>query len=63
MSNEAWIVEGVRTPIGAMSGSMAAVTAAQLGATCITGVLSRAKVDGGRVDEVVMGNVLGAGQG
>jgi acetyl-CoA C-acetyltransferase len=63
MSNDAWIVEGVRTPIGAMSGAMAAVPASQLGATCIQAVLSRAKVDGGRVDEVVMGNVLGAGQG
>src|SRR3954454_11296891 len=63
MSNEAWIVEGVRTPIGAMSGGLSAVTASQLGATCIQTVLSRAKVDGGKVDEVVMGNVLGAGQG
>jgi acetyl-CoA C-acetyltransferase len=63
MSNEAWIVEGVRTPIGAMSGGLSAVTASQLGATCIQAVLSRAKVDGGEVDEVVMGNVLGAGQG
>src|SRR3954471_7566445 len=63
MSNQAWIVEGVRTPIGAMSGSLAAVTASQLGATCIQAVLSRSKVDGARVDEVVMGNVLGAGQG
>src|SRR5258708_35241183 len=63
MSNEAWIVAGVRSPMGAMSGALAAVPAAQLGATCIQAVLSRAKVDGGRVDEVIMGNVLGAGQG
>jgi acetyl-CoA C-acetyltransferase len=63
MSNEAWIVAGVRTPIGAMNGALAAVPAPQLGATCIKAVLSRAGVDGGRVDEVIMGNVLGAGQG
>jgi acetyl-CoA C-acetyltransferase len=63
MSNESWIVEGVRTPIGAMSGALAAVTAAQLGSTCIQAVLSRAKLEGGQVDEVIMGNVLGAGQG
>jgi acetyl-CoA C-acetyltransferase len=63
MSNEAWIVEGVRTPIGAMSGSLAAVPAVQLGATCIQAVLARTKVDGGRIDDVIMGNVLGAGQG
>jgi acetyl-CoA C-acetyltransferase len=63
MSNEALIVEGVRTPIGAMSGSLAAVPATQLGATCIQAVLARTKVDGSRIDEVIMGNVLGAGQG
>jgi acetyl-CoA C-acetyltransferase len=63
MSNEAWIVEGARTPIGAMGGALAAVAAPQLGATCVQAVLSRAKLDGGLVDEVVMGNVLGAGQG
>src|SRR3954453_9828723 len=63
MSNEAWIVEGVRTPIGAMGGALATVPAPQLGAACIQAVLSRARGDGGRVDEVVMGNVLGAGQG
>jgi acetyl-CoA C-acetyltransferase len=63
MSNEAWIVEGVRTPIGAMSGALAAVAAPQLGATCVQAVLARAKLDGGQVDEVIMGNVLGAGQG
>src|ERR1700722_11472922 len=63
MSNEAWIIDGVRTPIGAMSGALAAVPAAQLGATCIQAVLARTKVDSGRIDEVIMGNVLGAGQG
>ena len=63
MSNEAWILQGVRTPIGAMSGALAAVPAPQLGATCIQAVLARANVDGGRIDEVIMGNVLAAGQG
>ena len=63
MSNEAWIIEGVRTPIGAMSGALAAVSAAQLGSTCIQALLARTKLDAGRVDEVIMGNVLGAGQG
>src|SRR4051794_23539789 len=63
MNKEVWIAEGVRTPMGAMSGALAAVPAAQLGATCISAALTRAKVDGSRVDEVIMGNVLGAGQG
>jgi acetyl-CoA C-acetyltransferase len=46
-----------------MSGALAAVSASQLGATCIQAVLARTKLDPARVDEVVMGNVLGAGQG
>src|SRR5437660_1435968 len=37
--NEALIVAGVRTPIGAMSGALATVPAPQLGATCIKGLL------------------------
>jgi acetyl-CoA C-acetyltransferase len=63
MANEALIVDGVRTPIGAMNGALAGVSAAQLGSTCIKALLSRSKLEGGRVDEVIMGNVLGAGQG
>jgi acetyl-CoA C-acetyltransferase len=60
---EVLIVGGVRTPIGAMSGSLAAVPAPRLGATCVKAVLSRGGVEGGRVDEVIMGNVLAAGIG
>ncbi|MCA9213710.1 MAG: acetyl-CoA C-acyltransferase, partial [Planctomycetales bacterium] len=60
---EALIVSGARTPIGALSGSLAEVTAAELGATCIKEALLRAGIDGDEVDEVIMGNVVGAGQG
>jgi acetyl-CoA C-acetyltransferase len=49
--------------MGAMSGALAAVPAPQLGATCIQALLAAQKVDGARVDEVIMGNVLSAGQG
>jgi len=62
-SNLSVIVAGVRTPIGAMSGSLAAVPATQLGANCIKALLAKTRVPGGRVDEVVMGNVVGAGLG
>lgn len=62
-SSEAVIVAGVRTPIGAMSGSLAQVPAPQLGATCIKAVLARAGIPGTAVDEVIMGNVVGAGLG
>lgn len=63
MSHEALIVGGVRTPIGAMNGVLAAVSAPQLGAACIRALLARTGVDGGRIDEVIMGNVVGAGLG
>jgi acetyl-CoA C-acetyltransferase len=46
-----------------MSGALAAVPAAQLGATCIQALLARTKLEPAQVDEVIMGNVLGAGQG
>ncbi len=60
---EALIVSGVRTPIGALSGSLAEVPAVDLGAICIREALSRAGVGSDDVDEVIMGNVVGAGQG
>ena len=57
------IVSGVRTPIGNLGGSLAEVSAAELGAICIKEALQRAQLAGGDVDEVVMGNVVSAGQG
>ncbi len=60
---DALIVSGVRTPIGALSGSLAEVPAAELGAVCIKEALARAGVPAADVDEVIMGNVVGAGQG
>lgn len=59
----ALIVSGVRTPIGALNGSLAEVSATQLGAVCIREALARAGVPGAEVDEVIMGNVVAAGQG
>jgi len=57
------IVAGVRTPIGALGGSLAEVAAVDLGGLCIQEALRRAGVPGADVDEVIMGNVVGAGQG
>jgi len=57
------IVTGARTPIGAFSGSLASLTAPQLGAIAIRGALERAGVSAGDVDEVLFGNVLSAGIG
>jgi len=60
---EVVIVGAARTPIGSFLGSLAAVPAPRLGAAAIRAALSRAGVEPGAVDEVVMGNVLQAGVG
>jgi acetyl-CoA C-acetyltransferase len=51
----------VRTAIGAYNGSLRTVPATELGATAIRETLSRAGLEGERIDTVVMGNVIQAG--
>ena len=58
-----YLVSAARTPIGAFLGSLAAVSAPELGAVAIKGALSRAKLAADLVNEVYMGNVLSAGIG
>ncbi len=57
------IVGAVRTPIGAFNGGLSSLPAHMLGKVAIEGVLSRAKVAPGEVDEVVLGQILTAGEG
>ena len=57
------IVAAVRTPLGRFQGDLAPVTAPTLGAHVIRAALERAKLSPDRVDEVLMGCVLPAGQG
>ena len=63
MLKNVYLAGGVRTPHGAFNGSLAQVHPAHLGATVIKGTLAAAKVAPDDVDEVYMGNVLGAGLG
>jgi acetyl-CoA C-acetyltransferase len=63
MNDRSLIVTGVRTPIGAMSGALASVSAPQLGAACIKTMIARTGIPGETIDEVIMGNVIGAGLG
>jgi acetyl-CoA C-acetyltransferase len=58
-----FIVSAARTPIGAFLGSLSSVKATDLGATAIRGALTRGKLSGDAIDEVLMGNVLSAGLG
>lgn len=57
------IVGMARTPFGSFQGSLAAVSAPQLGAVAIKAALEKAKVSADAVSEVLMGNVLSAGVG
>ena len=57
------IAGGKRTPVGAFQGSLATVPATRLGATAIQAALKVSGVSWDSVDEVIMGNVLSAGQG
>lgn len=57
------IIDAVRTPIGSFQGTLAAITAPQLGALMVKSLLSRTQIDPAAVDEVIMGNVIPAGEG
>ena len=57
------IVSAVRTALGSFQGVFTSVPAPRLGAAAIEGALKQAGVSPDQVSEVIMGNVLGAGQG
>jgi acetyl-CoA C-acetyltransferase len=57
------IVGAKRTPIGSMQGKFNSVTASQLGAVAIKAAIEQAGVKPTEVDDLIFGNVLGAGQG
>ena len=58
---EVVISSAVRTPMGGFQGDLDSFSASELGGKAIQGAMEKAGIT--RVDEVIMGNVLGAGQG
>lgn len=62
-SNAIVVAGAARTPVGSFSGAFANTPAHDLGATAISAALSRAGVEPGDVNEVIMGQILSAGQG
>ena len=58
---EVVISSAVRTPMGGFQGDLDSFSASELGGKAIQGAMEKAGIEG--VDEVIMGNVLGAGQG
>ena len=63
MSTDIVIVAAGRTAVGSFNGAFGSIPAHELGAAVIKEVMARAKVDGGDVDEVILGQVLTAAQG
>ncbi len=61
--NETVIVDGLRTPFGKLGGGLASVSAVDLAAPLLKKLLERNKLDGGIVDEVIIGQVVQAGCG
>jgi acetyl-CoA C-acetyltransferase len=63
MKDDIVIVSAARTPVGAFNGALSGLPAHELGKTAIQAALARAGIEGGRVSEVIMGQILTAGQG
>ncbi len=63
MSDPIVIVSVARTPMGGMLGSLSGLAAHQLGSVVIKAAVERAGIKPEQVTEVIMGNVLQAGQG
>jgi acetyl-CoA C-acetyltransferase len=63
MENDVVIVSAARTPVGNFNGAFGSLPAHDLGRVAIKSVLERAGVEPARVSEVIVGQILSAGQG
>ena len=61
--NDVVILSGARTPQGRLNGQLAGFTAVELGAHAIRAAIAASGLDAGRVEAVIMGQVLQAGAG
>ena len=57
------IVSAARTPVGSFSGALSTLSAHQLGAVAIQAAIARAGIEAADVEEVILGQVLAAGEG
>ena len=57
------IVSAARTPVGSFNGTLSAVPASYLGTVALKAAMARASIEGAEVDEVILGQILTAGQG
>ncbi|HSV23179.1 MAG TPA: acetyl-CoA C-acetyltransferase [Xanthobacteraceae bacterium] len=63
MKDDIVIVGAARTPVGSFNGAFASLPAHELGQIAIKAVLDRAGIEAPRVSEVIMGQILTAGEG
>jgi acetyl-CoA C-acetyltransferase len=63
MNDDIVIVGAARTPVGAFNGALSSLPAHELGKIAISAALTRAGVEAPRVSEVIMGQILTAGEG
>jgi acetyl-CoA C-acetyltransferase len=63
MPDDVVIVSAARTPVGAFNGALSGLPAHELGKVAIEAALKRAGIEAGKVSEVIMGQILTAGQG
>jgi len=61
--SKVYIVSAKRTPIGNFLGTVQGVSASELGAVVVSNILEETKIDPSVIDEVIVGNILSAGQG
>src|SRR5215207_293736 len=57
------IVSGARTPVGSFNGALSSVPASQLGTVALKAAIERAKLEPKDVEEIILGQILTAGQG
>lgn len=60
--SKVYVVAAKRTPIGSFLGSLASLKPADIGAQVVKNIVEETKIDPANIDEVIVGNVLGAGQ-
>ncbi|GAB4034832.1 MAG: acetyl-CoA C-acetyltransferase [Elusimicrobiota bacterium] len=63
MHNEVYIVDGLRTAIGSFGGSLASFSSAKLGEIVVKKIIEKNSIEPEAIDELIIGNVLQAGQG
>jgi len=58
-----YILSGVRTPIGKFGGSLASLTAADMGVVAAKAAIERAGIQADQIEETIFGNARQAGGG